>query len=114
MLAYLLTDNQRHSILLKLKGVSWWTSPAAARRADEVITVLKNLPKAAPSTSQWQSIETAPKNGTEILLCSAKNRIANGMWRFVNADKGYWAWPYVNVEPAHWMPLPTPALKGGA
>lgn len=54
----------------------------------------------------WSPIETAPKGEIEILLMSAKGRIANGMWVTVNADKGYWAWPYVNVEPVKWMPLP--------
>jgi hypothetical protein len=56
----------------------------------------------------WQSISTAPKDGAEVLLRSAKGRIANGIWVAVTSEKGYWAWPYIFVEPAHWMPPPPP------
>ena len=51
----------------------------------------------------WQPIETAPKDGSFILLASPKGRIADGFWSLVY---GVWSWPYVMVEPTHWMPLP--------
>lgn len=51
----------------------------------------------------WQPIETAPKNGSSILLATPKGRIADGFWSPVY---GVWSWPYVMVEPTHWMPLP--------
>ena len=57
------------------------------------------------AATAWQPIETAPKD-TEILCISKKDRIANAIWVVVNGEMGYWAWPYINVEPAHWMPLP--------
>lgn len=56
----------------------------------------------------WQPIETAPKDGTEILLISRKGRIANGVWVTANSNAGFWGWPYIFVEPAYWMPLPPP------
>ena len=51
----------------------------------------------------WQPIETAPKDGSFILLATPKGRIADGFWSPVY---GVWSWPYVVVEPTHWMPLP--------
>lgn len=58
----------------------------------------------------WQPIETAPKNGSSILLATPKGRIADGFWSPIY---GVWSWPYVMVEPTHWMPLPErPNAKG--
>lgn len=50
---------------------------------------------------QWQPIETAPEDGTEILLCDYYYRVASGGF-----DGHCWAWPYVRREPTHWMHLP--------
>ena len=51
----------------------------------------------------WQPIETAPKDGSFILMATPKGRIADGFWSPVY---GVWSWPYVMVEPTHWRPLP--------
>ena len=53
--------------------------------------------------TMWQPIETAPKDGSFILLATPKGRIADGFWSPVY---GVWSWPYVMIEPTHWMPLP--------
>ena len=59
--------------------------------------------------SEWRPIETAPKDGTQLLLCV-------GGWRFI----GWWGQQYgnlyppswcegergENLQPTHWMPLP--------
>lgn len=44
-----------------------------------------------------------PLSGSFILLATPKGRIADGFWSPVY---GVWSWPYVMVEPTHWMPLP--------
>lgn len=59
--------------------------------------------------SEWQPIETAPKDGTSILLRSPQGRIADGFW----GQYGAWAWPYVMVEPIEWRPLPIDAAREG-
>ncbi len=63
--------------------------------------------------TDWQPIETAPKDGTDILVCEPGYVMAIVSWHPVKTKKaarypGYWAnllgsnWYY----PTHWMPLP--------
>ena len=66
------------------------------------------IAKAEQRVAEWQPIETAPKDGSFILLATPKGRIADGFWSLVY---GVWSWPYVMVEPTHWMPLPTPPKR---
>lgn len=77
--------------------------------------------------SEWQSIETAPKDGSCILVWSRTwagevNRpeedngscyVAfytngksdyHGEWWYVHGGDAHASW----VQPTHWMPLPTP------
>ena len=71
--------------------------------------------------SEWQLIETAPKDGTDILVA---RRDPDGSEWFVVAQ--WWvrqfAFMYADVrqsrapillcfEPTHWMPLPKPPEK---
>lgn len=75
---------------------------------------------------QWQPIETAPKDGTEILLCQATNAdgkpITGTSWGIFVQVAAWWegdGWtvycslvqePSLHFEPTHWMPLPTNPL----
>jgi hypothetical protein len=77
----------------------------AARKAR---TALSGSP--APSTEglrEWQPIETAPRDGTEILTFS--DRIGLGNMVLYWAD-GYWREKAnglgLKYEPTHWQPLP--------
>lgn len=58
----------------------------------------------------WQPIETAPMDGTRVLLATPSGRIADGSF---HARYDIWAWPYVMVNPTHWMPLPEPPVSQG-
>lgn len=69
--------------------------------------------------SEWQPIETAPKDGRHILLFAPGYRpdinppdyyVAQwryGMWSLVHAG-GYAVDALLDEEPSHWMPLPNP------
>jgi hypothetical protein len=84
--------------------------------------------------SEWQPIETAPKDGTEIIVGNdqATVWITRGSWW---SDGEHWAtqgydkqeeaagwWSYANSvgqdklndyrQPTHWLPMPTPPQKG--
>ena len=64
--------------------------------------------------SEWQPIETAPRNGRPI-FCWSHDAAFCGMWvGYWNALEGRWRDLWVsdededNVQPTHWMPLPEP------
>ena len=75
----------------------------AADRIDALTAEVERL-----KGQDWQPIETAPKNGTCVLVVSQ-----HGSW-FAGFFVAYWAgdhWAYsVNrrCNPTHWRPLPTP------
>lgn len=64
----------------------------------------------------WQPIETAPKDGTRVLLFTT--HIPNDYYNesFIGVQIGRWdcghmsdGWEFENIgEPTHWMPLPPP------
>jgi len=67
----------------------------------------------------WQPIETAPKDGTTILVCDAAKQISLVNWEYVtgyeNTNIGPDGWrsdacrDFGGFEdPTHWMPLPEP------
>lgn len=63
--------------------------------------------------SEWQSIETAPRDATKILVCGP--HIDGNLYMDVTAWPVGWdlKWPvaymaYAAGEPTHWMPLPAP------
>jgi len=72
---------------------------------------------------EWQLIETAPKDGTEILMFGPGVLFKNGRssiyakarhigwWTELEiSEDSFWATrdPEVSCRPTHWMPLPPP------
>ncbi len=59
--------------------------------------------------SEWQDIETAPKDGSLLLLCMSPHR---GYLEVPMKVGGYWGerWNIFGGSwiPTHWQPLPSP------
>lgn len=78
------------------------------------------VPASVPDA--WHPIETAPKDGTEMMLFDPSfHRFKIGSWReddFMNSVGAMWlddsyddfscGFCSCPLEPTHWMPLPTP------
>ena len=62
---------------------------------------------------EWQPIETAPKDGTKVLL-SNQRRVDSSRWVGQTAvgPVGHWLGEWY-APPTHWMPLPNPPAVGG-
>jgi len=66
--------------------------------------------------SNWQPIDTAPKDGTQILLHLADGQCICAEWCVLEGDVAGWeTWHYPDgtitflaQRATHWMPLPEP------
>lgn len=71
------------------------------------------------SLEKWQPIETAPRDGTEILVIDAtwfNAKINQSSWKNDKFDKehgGWWDGFSTCYRPTHWQPLPSPPNKLG-
>lgn len=68
---------------------------------------------------KWQPIETAPKDGSQILtwranwpgLMAAKDKCWFQISFWSDQHWGFVCWPK-NTQPTHWMQLPEPPKEG--
>lgn len=67
--------------------------------------------------SNWQPIETAPKDGTfflassrnEMIVCNQPPGCAKGRWTFHSRKHGWCGAKIATLAPlTHWQPLPEP------
>jgi hypothetical protein len=78
--------------------------------ADEIETVLAAALASPPSLREWQPIETAPKDGTPVLMFAPDwDRPCVLAWRIRQGD-GRWdddsGDTFQDYQPTHWAPLP--------
>ena len=64
----------------------------------------------------WQPIETAPRDGSDVLALFSGGNVSFVRWVFNHRTKTtFWndasewdCYEYENTPPTHWMPLPEP------
>lgn len=103
---------------------------AIARRGDcpDVMQDIEELPaeiesdhrytRSLEERAQWQPIDSAPKDGTSVLLWAKDLRFPGRMCvaQYITDDIEWWhvtdgkfgPWPLRGPSPTHWMPLPEP------
>src|SRR6266550_5689571 len=64
--------------------------------------------KAPPQRTDWQPIETAPRDGTMILIGRWDRGLATIYSDHWAEDPGCWCDSSGSFLPTHWMPLPHP------
>lgn len=89
---------------------------------DEYVSRAKQALSELDKINEWQDINTAPKDGTPVLLYgdwrkyyykdgelvsvdTIEGATVNGCW---NDETGSWRGIFGFIEPTHWMPLPQP------
>jgi len=85
----------------------WWENNEGAHWIMHEESAVKAFEAAQP---KWQRIETAPKDGGELLLCYNDHYSPfKGNW---SENREHWAieigCDLQMIEPAYWQPLPEP------
>lgn len=93
------------------------TPPASNPPQDEQFAKCSHLPRSRTADMTWEPIETAPKDGTKILLFVVTPKgdpwtVSVGQpdgWTSIETGRWDGSWlKEMAGEPTHWMPLPTP------
>ncbi|WP_413730842.1 hypothetical protein [Sodalis sp. RH22] len=70
-------------------------------------------PAASLAPDGWKPIDTAPTDGTIVLLAGKQGRMADGYFGqpkgWANPDR--WVWPFIHANPTHWKHLPAAPTK---
>jgi hypothetical protein len=62
---------------------------------------------------EWQPIESAQKDGTEVLVYVPRRMGAIVAAAGNVTGQQWWARNMGDLKPTHWMPLPPPPSQGG-
>ena len=83
----------------------------AQLKLEEVSNYLSAMPNSLRHYDGWQPIETAPKDGTLVLLYGNGARVQWQVseWYIEDEFAGWHPWNWPDYEkPTHWMQLPKP------
>ena len=69
---------------------------------------IQTLRAKVASSEGWKPIETAPKDGTRLLLDIDHDDYGDRVWTGLWADGWMVSYGKAKKEPTHWMPLPAP------
>lgn len=102
--------------------------PTGKRDKAAIRAITKALSSSVPEQDSWRDVETAPKDGTPVLIT---NPVRGGVWvakfseRYQSGMRPENPWfslmlntwwhehQYASMIPTHWMPLPPPPAVSG-
>lgn len=105
---------------LKTTEKGWLSPPPFSRDMITEIESLRSelaaLRERADSWPQWQPIETAPKDGTSVLVCSGqivgeaayRSEDEYPAWWWAGTSPDDYCGDMIDPQPHIWMPLPAP------
>lgn len=94
--------------------IAWATASIARQNSTAAVPAALRAPR------EWQSIDSAPKDGTRLLLGAFHRtgvwleHISNWEAEPNDGDPGWIWWCYPEQAPTHWQPLPAPPVIGAA
>ena len=110
------TLNEDQWELIQNAATYYWDSGPSGEgwKSDELSSACSDLDAQlegeSASQQQWRPIETAPKDGTEILAIRVSNPGISGFYVTCWCRGEYWR-EMVDLKPTHWMPCPTPPTE---
>lgn len=106
-----LSDEQKREWFAVTLHVDSEKAKIIREQADEIERLREEVQRLSAVSAEpvaWQSIETAPKDGTVVLVCQETEP---GFWEF---EQAWWSptWGFgggnCTNKPTHWMPLLSP------
>lgn len=89
------------------EAIKYLTAPLHTVNADVRDAI--NILIAAASAPVWRTMESAPRDGAEVLLYFGKNISPKVLSGSFNQGEDKWCCTYCSYDdPTHWMPLPSP------
>lgn len=74
----------------------------------EAANEIERLRRASPPLQGWMPIESAPKDGTSIIIALTDDTVSEAYWHrrgwVVHGE-------FLSDQQTHWQPLPTPPAK---
>lgn len=106
---------ERHKLLDRLGKSSYQEVVEEKLRVELAEAHVKlEAAEARLSSQGWQPIETAPKDGTPVLVWDGSDAMVSYWSNVTGLDgDGEWhTWALCAEQPTHWMPLPQPPKEG--
>ncbi len=112
-------------LLIAVAGSGPGSEPNVYADYDKLTKLVREC-RDALALDPWQPIETAPKDGSKILLYGVEQfvNMPEPLWKLSNMLCGHWfdnGWVFCHLDdnsivfwsniPTHWQPLPNPPEK---
>lgn len=111
-----MSDNKSGYTPLQQRVWGFFSDQGDYLTTTEVNDIIDELILPCAKEDDWQPIETAPRDGTQILAtpCFGTSNEPYQIW-YDSTGKRWHGWRHssirITAEPTHWQPLPEPPKK---